>query len=69
MLMVTPFHLSDGKLRVEARSYGADYFSKEKSESRTRFVSPNRPVRSFPNDQVGCVTCYYAFVIRCNSII
>lgn len=48
MLMVTPFHLSDGKLRVEARSYGADYFSKEKSESRSRFVSPNRPVRSFP---------------------
>lgn len=56
MLMVTPFHLSDGKLRVEARSYGADYFSKEKSESRTRFVSPNRPVRSFPDPTINLDT-------------
>lgn len=53
MLMVTPFHLSDGKLRVEARSYGADYFSNEKSESRSQFVSPNRPVRSFPDPTIN----------------
>lgn len=59
--MVTPFHLSDGKLRVEARSYGADYFSKEKSRELEPFPRIGRYDRSpFPGPTINLVTMFIA---------